>query len=321
MESLTKISVTEEMLEAMVHQAFGPDCRITEAIELGDGWYNTAFAVLLEQGKKVVLKVAPPTNVKVLRYERNIMQSEGDAIRTLRTKTTVPMPEVLFYDDSLTVIDSSYFFTDWLDGLPYNKVKEKLSEDQRADIEEQLGRFNREINGITGDSFGYFAPGSKRFDNWSSCFQAMISDLLQDAKDLDVNLPLEYEAIQYLVDRNLPFLENVHTPCLVHWDLWDGNFFVNDQCQITGIIDFERTLWADPLMEVYFGPFNDSASFCRGYGANPLQSKTAQNKKMLYNLYLHLILFIESFSRGYSDEHKHWALDLLRKNLQTVEAL
>ena len=51
-----------------------------------------------------------------------------------------------------------------------------------------------------------------------------------------------------------PALDEVQSPRLVHWDLWDGNVFVDPAtAQITGISDFERSLWGDPLMEVNFG--------------------------------------------------------------------
>ena len=70
------------------------------------------------------------------------------------------------------------------------------------------------------------------------------------------------------VSHNLDVLDEVSEPALVHWDLWAGNVFVKDG-KITGITDFERALWGDPLMEHYFRMITEPKrpeAFLRGYG-------------------------------------------------------
>jgi len=63
-------------------------------------------------------------------------------------------------------------------------------------------------------------------------------------------------------------------PQLVHWDAWDANFFVKDG-KITGILDFERALWADPLMEAQFRAlaFGGVSESMRGYGKTTSRTK------------------------------------------------
>jgi hypothetical protein len=80
---------------------------------------------------------------------------------------------------------------------------------------------------------------------------------------------------------------------------------------VTGIIDFERAVWGDPLMEHYFSHFNKSPFFRQGYGLFPTEPSQLARVK-LYDLYLDLLLHIECAYRKYEDEgHIKWAYDNL----------
>jgi aminoglycoside phosphotransferase (APT) family kinase protein len=113
----------------------------------------------------------------------------------------------------------------------------------------------------------------------------------------------------------------VQTPCLVHWDLWDGNIFVHPETkQITGYIDFERALWADPLMEVNFGAFGENPAFLAGYGLKMLDTAAKRCRRTLYNIYLFLIMVIEPYYRQFADKGQEmWAREMLRQQLERLE--
>ena len=81
-------------------------------------------------------------------------------------------------------------------------------------------------------------------------------------------LPLDYGTLRRQVEAVAPALDDVRVPQLVHWDLWDGNIFVEPKTgQITGIIDFERALWGDPLMEFQYRTLEITPAYESGYGA------------------------------------------------------
>ena len=72
--------------------------------------------------------------------------------------------------------------------------------------------------------------------------------------------------------------------------------------KISGIIDFERALWADPLMEYYFSDFMNNKDFCAGYGINLNElDENSKIRRKLYNLYLYLVLKIECYYSNYID--------------------
>ncbi|GGH28259.1 phosphotransferase family protein [Paenibacillus segetis] len=321
MDSGIKLVLDENELSVVIKAAFGEHAGISSVHELKDGWFNSAYSIVLDTGKKVVLKVAPlNSSTGVMRYEHNVMRAEVDVLKLIQQTGGIPVPEVLFYDDSCSVIEGEYFIMEYLSGEPYNKVKEALSPEQREKIELELGRLNRLINEIKGERFGYFSLEEQHGENWTHVFMAMVAGLLADAKDANVSLPAAAEDVMAAIERHSSSLEEVTIPCLVHWDLWDGNVFVDDG-DISGLIDCERALWGDPLMEYYFRTSANCPAFMQGYGIQEMT--TAQKKRlMMYDLYLDLILHIECTYRQYSDpNHLQWAEQNLQQSWDRFKSL
>jgi aminoglycoside phosphotransferase (APT) family kinase protein len=250
------------------------------------------------------------------------MEAEVAAMRAIHEAGVgVPIPAVYGYDDSRELVPGRYFFQERLLGKPYNTVRDQLSEVERAVIERELGTYNARINAIAGESFGYFGqPGSRR-STWREAFTSMIGGLLQDGLDAGIKLPLPYEAIEAIVQSHAPSLDAVTSPQLVLWDLWEGNVFVHEG-RITGLIDSERALWGDPLMEHFFSFFANSTPFLEGYGvASPSANPNTRVRRMLYDLYLSLVLRIECAYRHYQEDHTNWTITVLNERIQALQTL
>ena len=215
--------------------------------------------------REIVLKISPPPHVKILRYEKNIMKTEVEVLKLLKVQSNVPVPKVFFYDNSKTLLNNEYFFMEKLNGQSYNKIKESLSEKEQEKIETELGMYNSAINHIKGEKFGYFSQPDRNCIRWSQAFHMMINDILQDGKDYNIKLPLAYEEINEFVLKRTGILDIVIEPRLIHWDLHDGNVIINNEGKIAGIIDCDRAMWGDPLIEAYFGNFSSSLNFRKGY--------------------------------------------------------
>ena len=304
MESATKNKQSNEDILKMVQKGFGKHITSDDITikELSEGFFNVAYEVILP-GKEIILKIAPPINSKIMTYEHNIMQAEVDALRTVKTNTTVPVPEVLYYDASHNLCNADYFFMEKIEGESYHKLKnDGMPEEVQKEIMYDIGRYNYEMNQILGTKFGYIGLADKQGLNWRETFLSMIEDILKDGEDIDVSLGVEYEAVRTLINKASFVLDEVKQPVFVHWDLWEGNVFVKDG-EITGIIDFERAMWADPLMEYSFRAHSNNEDFIAGYGVD--LRKKVPVRALLYDIYLYLIMVIETKYRHYLEDWQY----------------
>jgi fructosamine-3-kinase len=317
--SKTKKQLSDSEIAEISKRAFGPSAAVQACVELTDGWFNAAYDIRLGDGRNLVLKVSPPDGVKTMRYEQNMMHAEIEALRLLKAAGKVPVPEVLYADLSREFIDCGYFFVQKLEGVPFNRVKDSMSPEESARIETELGVYNRQINELTNDRFGCLGLPESHKANWQEAFRQLTSWALQDGVDAGVELPESYEAIERLFERHDETLKHVTEPKLVYWDLWEGNVFVSEG-SITGLIDAERALWGDPLMEHYFGFFSRSEPFWSSYGMDPRSPENAV-RRALYDFYLALVLVIECAYRGYDERHENWARTVLTERISALKAL
>ena len=263
-----------------------------------------------------MLKAAPPVDLTLMRYEKNLMKAEVEAMRLVRQKTNVPTPDVLIYDTSRTLLPSDFFIMTYLPGVPFHKLRKELNLENQYKVEIQMGRMCRQIGEITNPAFGYWGQPEPVGTSWRDCFDHMIQGILLDAKDLDINLDKPYAEIYQTISRHFDALDEITTPRLVHWDIWEGNVFVDPQTlQVTGLIDFERAMWGDPLSESFLLSMNPNSGYLEGFGENILGTNNQVRRRMLYNAYLILILIIECYFRHYpTNDQENWA----RKAIQDV---
>lgn len=68
---------------------------------------------------------------------------------------------------------------------------------------------------------------------------------------------------------------------------------------VTGVIDFERVLWADPLMEAQFVGKRANDAVIDAYGTPLFDEPHAAARRRLYDLYLYLVMTVECAYRHY----------------------
>ena len=111
MQSLSKTPLNIETARKIVASNLGSAASLTRFEELTEGFYNAAYLLEIDHRQKIVLKIAPPPAVRVLRYEKNILQAEVEALRLVKQQTQMPVPQVYFHDDSFSLLPSPYFAT------------------------------------------------------------------------------------------------------------------------------------------------------------------------------------------------------------------
>ncbi|MBN1580218.1 MAG: aminoglycoside phosphotransferase family protein [Anaerolineae bacterium] len=323
MYSLSKTTISSEAIQDIVRHHFGCERTIDSFEELTDGLFNAAFRVELDDGLNCVLKVAPADDVRVMRYEKNIMQAEVEVMRLVGAQTDLPVPEIYFYDPSRQIIDNDFYGMAFIPGTPLNKLRKDLTDAEQQTIDREAGQLTRQINAVRGSHFGYYADvehptqPDDLFSSWREAFGAMLSGVLADGIEMGVDLSVPYDELQ---DRLVSFyhvLDEIVVPQLVHWDLWDGNIFVDPTTKrINGVVDFERALWGDPLMECLFGFRDPHSAYAEGYGGQMLVTNEQICRRTLYNIYLYLIMVIECAYRQYeTQDQENWARSQLLKEL------
>lgn len=315
MESITKTIVSKKQIEQMVKRAFGAAIEIEKAQELTEGYFNTGYLVQTNEQIKYVLKIAPSPTVSVMRYEKEIMDMEVHVLKLIEGLGNVPAPKVLFYDDTKELIPSNYFFMEFLEGKSLYLVKSNLSQVAFAKISKELGLHVKAMKSIHSSSFGYILQPDRSYTSWSECFLTMIDEILADAEDQQVLLPYTYNEIREMFYSHKEVLDEVREASLVHKDLWEGNIFVDEKtASITGIIDCERALFGDPIMEIDCGLLRGNQDFLQAFLGRDTLSEEETKRSNLYNVYLYLLIVVEIPFRKYPDPRmEEWGRDQLNK--------
>lgn len=315
--SLTKNKKSNEEIVKMIQKGLG-NINVIKIEELTEGFFNIAYLIELENNREVILKIAPPSDAVIMTHEKNIMYSEVTSMKMVEEKTNCPVAKILFYDNSHTICDVDYFIMEKLEGKSFNSIIGILSEADKENINYEMGIYNKQLNSIYGERFGYFGQPNKKGEDWFEVFKSIVGDAISDAQQLSVDLKISGEYILELLERDKGYFQEVKVPKFVHWDLWAGNIFVSDG-KITGLIDFERCLWADELMEVGFRTYGYNQKFFQGYGIENLNNNQ-QIRVKWYDVYLFLICSIEGTYRNYETRDIYnWGTDMLKKWITEFE--
>ncbi|WP_222193225.1 phosphotransferase family protein [Modestobacter italicus] len=292
----------------VVREALGPEAVVRGARELTEGTFNSAYALTLADGRELVLKVAPPPGTPLLTYERHLLSTEADCLRAFAERTSAPLPELVAA--GVSAQGREYLLTSLLPGASWSSQAERIDGRQRATLRRQVGRHVAAMHSVTGDGpFGYPGRAELSAPTWTGAYQQVVDALLADAARYAVDLPRPAaeigERLHAAADASLGA---VTTPVLVHFDLWDGNVFVDldrPQPVVTGLIDHERALWADPAADfvslALLGDIAGDRDFLAGYadGGGPVVLDEATRHRLhLYRAHLALVMVVEAVPRG-----------------------
>lgn len=299
---------------------------------LTGGMFATTFRASLADGTRVVVKTAPTATDRLLTYERDLLRTEALVYRLAEDRPDLLMPRVLLTDFSRSVVPSDVVVASHLDGVPLVDVEQDHADpdDLRARVLPQLGALMARLHTVGHDRFGYpDASTGLTAATWPEAFARMEGALLQDAERWGTELPAD--EIRGALQRHGAALAEVTRPALVHTDLWSGNLFVDPATlALTGVIDPERALWGDPLLELVGndqlgrGPVPESllGGYASAGGELGLGTPGGEARLLLYRMHMSLVLLVEIAPRGYSGpwlaQHQEAAAGNLRAALDLL---
>jgi aminoglycoside phosphotransferase (APT) family kinase protein len=228
----------------------------------------------------------------MLEYEFGVIPAEAEYYSLVRTRVPgVPVPEVLAVSAG-TASECPWIIASLLPGTPLS------AGDDSPRARTELGAAIARVHTVTGDRFGYTGDRPSG-DDWPAALDAMIDSLRADAAAWDVPLP----PLDGLVSRYHDVLAAVTRPVLLHFDLWDGNVLVGPDGALTGLVDGERYLYGDPLLDLVspavLRRIEDLPDhpFLAGYRPPPFD-EAARIRLGLYRIHLYVLMIAEGPSRG-----------------------
>ncbi|WP_433367293.1 phosphotransferase [Actinoplanes sp. CA-142083] len=285
MRSPTQPDLSAEDIAPIVESALGVG--LSGAEELSGGTFAAVWRADLADGRQVVVKAGPAPSARMLRYEQGLIPAEAEYFEMIAAQAPgVPVPTVLAVS-----ADPAWIITTLLPGIP-------LASQDSPKAREQLGACIAQVHQITGPRFGYTGDRPSG-DDWPTAFEAIIEALRADAADWNVPLP----PLDGVVARHRDVLATVTRPALLHFDLWDGNVLAGPDGALTGLVDGERYLYGDPLLD-FVSPalmrrIEDIPGhpFVAGYRPAPFD-ESARIRLALYRVHLYVLMIAEGPSRG-----------------------
>ena len=342
MRSQTQRELTADEVAGLVGRWLGPSGKVVDAQELGGGGFAAVWRVVVDDGRSVVLKTSPPQDAVLLTYERGLLAAEAQYFELLaRDAPELPVPRVLHRQsagsDEGETFDGDWMVVTLLPGSALSGLRGVLSAEDDHEVRVQLGRAIARLHALTGPHFGYSGPGRRQGDSWRAVFLGIIDDLLADADRLGGELPMPGADVRRIIEAAAPVLDDVERPAPVHFDLWDGNVLASggeggpDPVVLTGLVDGERWLYGDPLVD-FVGPdlfgnleLTPEHPFVRGYaqvGGELRFTRSEVTRIKLYRAWLYLVMAVEVPTRALGgDEHAEARLDRVRRLAEVLAEL
>ena len=310
---ITKNKQSTETIKEMVKAAF-PDKSVVKIKELTEGMCNVTYHIVFDDDSESILKIAAKDTKGNTSNEINLMKAEVSAMRLVAEKCSFKVADIQYYDCSKTVCNGDYFFMEKLAGDNYAFIKDKLPEDVIAVLDSEIGRISKELTTVTNKGFGFLGD-DKRYDTLFEFVKTMLTNLISDARKKSIDIGYDAGRLLEQLDGERNIFDPVRSASLVHWDMWEGNVFVENN-HVSGIIDWERALWGEPFMDDRFRKHNRNENFLKGFGIVDFSENDLRRLRW-YDIILYLTMMIEVFYREFEDKGQYpWAKEMLLSVLE-----
>lgn len=299
---ITKNRQSDSTINEMIKKAF-PEKTAACIKELTEGMCNVTYNITFSDGDECILKIAAKDTTGNTSNEICLMAAEVNAMQLVREKCSFKVADVFAYDCSKTICDGDYFFMEKLPGVNYSFIKEQLPDEANQKITHEIGEISRQLCTITNPRFGFLGD-TKRFDCLSDFVQTMLQNLINDAQKKNVDLGCDINKLTEEFEKEKYIFDEVPFATLVHWDMWEGNVFVEGD-HVSGIIDWERAMWGEAFMDDRFRKHNRNTTFLEGFGKQHF-TETELKRLRWYDIILYLTMMTEVFYRGFEDKGQYY---------------
>ncbi|HKG54384.1 MAG TPA: aminoglycoside phosphotransferase family protein [Anaerolineales bacterium] len=287
--SLTRLN--DDQITAILERCFGFSAHALGVKPLKGGTFNETYLIDLSERERVVLKIAPPQAPDTYWDDVALMRREHTVLPFFACIAPLT-PKTIFADFTHQVVERDYILQTFLDGEQWSDTEDELTQAENVDLWGQCGEIVKQIHETTGEQFGYPYPG-RSFSNWHEVVLDRFSRIARSLKDFQIEISY-FSTISNMVSSARSAFDDIHTPRLLHGDLWTFNLLIthkNGRPLITGVLDTERAWWGDPLVDwiMFLLSIRSEesqwqprlAAFNHGYGALG-KSATARFRQEVY---------------------------------------
>lgn len=281
-------------IEDLYKKTFNTNSKV-KITSLSGGLKNKVFKIT-DKDKKIVLKVSPIDESKMIKTDRNLIYWESEMLRLMKD-IDIPSPKLLYCDKSK---NPKYLFMSHIEGVNYEECKTFLKKEDKEKIEYELGKITKKISEVKSNKFFLPSKKDKEFKDNYNFIKYLFENLLIDVdeKNIDLESTNSKEIIDILKEKKKS-LNNIKEITLAHTDLWDGNIMI-DNDEISGIVDFSDLYYCDPLMNFYFHTIDDKEhkSFLKGYNKEIL-THDEKVRVEIYKMYVILKMIVDCKLKDY----------------------
>ena len=184
MNSKSKIHLEKTVITELVKLYLGKEC--IDSVEITNGWFNTIFLIHLEDDSHCILKISPPSEFTVMRYEKDILYTEKSMLDLLYS-AGIPVPRVLSYIETNPYFDHPCFFMEYVKGQTVHSFKEEQKSSDKTDFSKlnfNLGSLQAKINNLGSGITRWGLPASDMsYSSWKEALCTLVNGLLLDAAD------------------------------------------------------------------------------------------------------------------------------------------
>ena len=254
-------------IDQVIAKLYGSDTRITSCKLMKGGLFNTTYLVKTEaDSNAVVLRVAPVNQHLLFDFEKSMMSAEPIFFKLLADKQ-IPTSAVIYYDNSLSVIDREYILFRYIDSVAMNDPV--VPPDAKPSLNRRVGEIVALLHDIKCGKFGWKRPGNalELYDNWGTFLNRFAREIADRASNHGVFSDGELSRFIQIFDDTTVF-NQITQARMVHTDLWEGNVLVDKidgKWEVAAIIDVDRAVFGDKDME-FNSAWVINDDFLSGYG-------------------------------------------------------
>lgn len=290
---ITPISINKRQAENYAVKAAESALGVTivEKKSLGGGSFGLAFALITDNGDKLVVKILKA---------KGMMKKEVYDLNLLSKHCPIRIPKILFIKESDEDIPVDIYGMERINGQNCFMAFDMLlmSKKKRLDFADKVTEALHSIHECKNQFFGdTLNPDCK---DWLDCYKPFAEEVFAKAEELYALNKLPRKIIVAMREAwskfDIIFSEKVRDACLIHGDLNIANIMVDKKRNITGFIDPLNSMYADREYDLFqFDNLNGRRfylreTYKRKYGA----SKNFYAKLAFYGLWNEVFCYIRA---------------------------